>query len=205
MKRQNIIILAVFAIITIIIIIGVRKYFFIPSNKEILLLKGTHQIDENFNLILNRKNLHIPNVNSTLEMNIKFLNIPSNFVWKSSYKNKKIILLNDNCPNIHYIPSQHLLIISYLTVDFNNNVISHNININNLPIQTWFKLVIVTNNRLVSIFNNEKLIKVSKLPNVPKLPINDLEIGSINQNFLGKLKDIKYYDYAMTKYEVANL
>ena len=130
----------------------------------------------------------------TLEFEIEIKNIPSNRLWQSSYDKLKPIMKFNYSPNVYYHPKDN-----YLDIVFNYQDNSYfenykHIKISDIPIQRWNHIVIRCDNRDIVIYLNQEVVDVVKLPNVPKLKKRQIQLGEKNNNFLGKIKNLRYYD-----------
>jgi len=129
----------------------------------------------------------------TLEFEMQIEDVPSS-KWESSYDKLKPILKFSYSPNIYYHPKNN-----YLDIVFNYQDNSYfenykHIKIYDIPLQRWNHIVIKCDNRNISVYLNEEIVDMVKLPNVPKLEKRQIQLGEKKNNFLGKIKNLRYYD-----------
>ena len=141
-------------------------------------------------------------------MNIKFPYVYSNKDWNSSYQNYKPIIQFGSSPKISYNPYNHRLILSLVYKDNPNLVKVRNINVKEIPIEKWVKLVFVIDNRKIKIYLNNQIINYEILPGVPILDFRNnylVKIGDYNNNFNGHINNITMYLKSLTTKEIKNL
>lgn len=202
MPSTNVMYIISFFIIACIIYI-VFKYFLtrtIETQKQ-LLPKET-LFDETYTKHINRNDIFPPSNNFSISWKMKVLNIPSNFVWNSSFKKNKPIIINGGCPNIYYNPSNNNLIIRFEMMDTNLNTLHKNITIKDITPQAWVKYTISVKGRNVSFYINGKLVYGYMLSSVPIKQVGTFKMGEKNNNFLGKMQDVIYYNYPLKMKEI---
>jgi len=78
------------------------------------------------------------------------------------------------------------------------------LSINNVPIQRWFNIAVVLNNRNVNIYMDGKLAKSTLLPGIP-VNINNNVFVNLNGGFKGKISDLIYKKEALGATEIYSL
>jgi hypothetical protein len=182
-----------------------KYYYFIDNSlvQKTLLNNETHFVEE-FKQVINRIDLFKPNLNFSLSWKMKINNIPSNFIWNSSFQKNKPIILNGGCPNIYYNPSQNKLLIQFKYLDTHMQPVFKDIFLKEIKVQKWSHFVIVVKGRQVNIFEDGELKYSYLLGTVPIMPEGSLEMGQKNNNFLGKVKNLVYYNYPLKMNEIPN-
>lgn len=174
------------------------------KNKKILIHNKT-QFVETYKRVINRNEIFKPNINFTLSWDMKILNIPSNFNWKSSIRNNKPIVLNGGCPNIYYNAYNNQLIITFQFLDTHSMTIPKTIVLDNIPVQSWVNYSIIVKGRHVMIYMNNHLEKSYLLENIPIKQEGGLVFGAINNNFLGFINNFTYYNYPLKMNEIESI
>jgi len=177
----------------------VAKHYYYKYNvieyKEFI--KNETLFDEDYVSVVDRSEIFDPSVNFSISWKMKIANIPSNFLWNSSYDQGKPIIMNGGCPNIYYKPVDNILTFEFEMLDTQLQPLYKNIYLKDVPVQTWFTIVVVVESRRANIFLNGDLKYSYLLPTVPLKPKGQFKLGSINNNFLGKINNVVYYNYPM--------
>jgi hypothetical protein len=199
-----IIIKSIFFIVICYALYHLFKYYYFKDNSttQKTLIKNETHFAEDFKKVINRADIFKPNLNFTLSWKMKINNIPSNFIWNSSFQNNKPIILNGGCPNIYYNPSENKLLIQFTYLDTHMQPMFKDIYITEIKIQKWVHYVITVKGRQVNIFEDGELKYSYLLATIPIMPEASLEMGQKNNNFLGKVKDIVYYNYPLKMNEI---
>lgn len=130
---------------------------------------------------------------------IKFRNIPENAgVLKTIFYEPKNIMNRNDSPKITYNIYINTLIFS-VQYKHNDRLMHYNLEVEELPIQTWNHIAFVLDNRDVNVFINGRLHKSGFIPSVPFLFNKNLNIGETGEteNFNGYLADGRYYNKAL--------
>lgn len=110
-------------------------------------------------------------------------------IWFTSYAKDKPLLKIGDSPQIVYNPKYNSLklIIKYKSTQF----ISHYpiIEINDIPMQKWNKFIIILKTNNIKIYINGKIIIHKILPNPIIINNDDIQLGEINNNIIGKLSN----------------
>lgn len=159
-------------------------------------------MDEDYHLTIKRSEIFDPNINMSLTWRMKIFNIPSNFLWKSSYRLEKLIFQNGNCFDVRYVPADNKLILRFNMINNNLENITKDLVIEDLPLQHWISIGLVVESRYVNLYLNGELKYSYKLPTVPVLPESNFEIGLHNNNFLGKVSNVVYHNKTLTMTEM---
>ena len=133
---------------------------------------------------------------------MEVLNIPSNFIWKSSFTKNKPIIANGGSPNIYYNPSKNELVIKFEMLDTNNMPFYKDIIIKNIKLQSWHEYTLVAKGRNISFYIDKQLEYSYILPGVPILQKGGLKLGERNNNFLGKVANVIYYNYPLAMNQI---
>jgi hypothetical protein len=182
------------------------KYYYFKDNsatQKTLIDNEIHFI-EDLKMVVNRTDLFKPNLNFTLSWKMKINNIPSNFIWNSSFQKNKPIILNGGCPNIYYNPSQNKLLIQFTYLNTHMQPMFKDIYLKEIKVQKWIHFIVVVKSRQINIFEDGELKYSYLLETVPIMPEGSLEMGQKNNNFLGKIKELVYYNYPLKMNEIPN-
>jgi hypothetical protein len=79
--------------------------------------------------------------------------------------------------------------------------ISEHVDIENIPINKWFSLIMVMRGQTMDIYINGNVKKSLKLNSIPKQNYGDVYINSFG-GFSGYLSRLRYYDYALNYSEI---
>lgn len=186
-----------FIIIGYLIYYVVKHYFNKNNNNQITLLDQITYFDESYSNSIKRTDIFPPNVNYSISWKMKVSNIPSNFIWKSSFTKSKPIIQNGGSPNIYYNPSDNTLIIKFELLDTNSAPFYKDIVIKNIKLQKWNSYVLVAKGRNISFYINGLLEYSYLLPAVPLIQKGNLKFGEKENNFLGKIANVVYYNYPL--------
>lgn len=183
-------------------------YTYYRSDKETTqktLINKETQFIETYKTVINRGEIFKPNVNFTLSWNMKILNMPSNFVWNSSVRKNKPIVINGGCPDIYYNPFNNQLLIMFQFLDTHSMTMPKTITIKDVPVQSWVNYVLVVKGRQINFYMNGQLKHSHLLENVPMKQQGGLKFGEINNNFLGFVNNFVYYNYPLKMNEVQSI
>lgn len=208
------IIIAVLFFIFLVMIIFYNRFYKEGSKKQITLVKGPKKFDEEFEksfkineLLQNRQNFILDNKGHgiTLKWEMYIPNNSGSKYYNSSFNKLKNILTIGESPQIYYHPKKGYL--SFIFKYLDNPFYSHypEIKLENVPIQTWNKLIMIVDGRHVRIYLGGNLVKSITLPNVLVLDFNELNVGKKNNNFLGLIKNMELYPYPMNQIEVKDI
>jgi hypothetical protein len=207
MFKGPLIIKVIVASLVLYILYRITKHYHHKHNniKYKTILKTETLFDEDYVSVVNRSDIFKPNVNFTISWKMRIANIPPNFLWKSSYKQSKPIILNGGCPDIYYKPDKNVIIIKYQMMDNKLNTVYKDLVIKNIPLQRWNNFVIILESRKVNIYMNNELQYSYHLPTVPMEPTGQFKMGSVNNNFLGKINNVVYHNYSLNMNEVKSI
>ena len=85
------------------------------------------------------------------------------------------------------------------------NTVYKDLVIKNIPLQRWNNFVIILESRKVNIYMNNELQYSYHLPTVPMEPTGQFKMGSVNNNFLGKINNVVYHNYSLNMNEVKSI
>ena len=211
----------VIIIIIFLFLYGVFYYYYLaPSqsnvNKyKIPLITNEIIFTEDYSNILNvetlvtRDTLYVPKLGYGLTLSWEMY-IPSqsgNDKWQNSFNHLKPIIKMSDSPIISYHPKKNYLSI---TVKYRNNPFYaqfSEIKFENMKLQKWSKYTIVIENRNIRLYIDGLLVSTKTLPSV--IAINDIKseilLGQLNNNFLGKVKNLSLYPYPLSYDEVLSI
>jgi hypothetical protein len=163
-----------------------------------IILDRTFNINKTISDIIKRKKLTLTNTENTLiitwQMNLP--NIGGEFYWTSNYNKDKPIIRIGKSPHIYYNAKQNKL--KVLTKYQYSPFINHFplIELENINLQSWNTYTIVIKNYSVKIYVNGELVLSKKLENsiiIDDYKTNELLVGEINNNLLGKIRNFSIY------------
>lgn len=160
------------------------------------------------NFIGTRRNLieEGKGVGISFEWDMYIPNTVSNKGWTSDYNSFKPILLFGNTPQIYYHPRKNIVSFNIKYKEHGHYFQYAQINID-VPLQKWNNYLITMNNRTINIYINRELKETVKIDNVPIISTSDesiIQIGEKNNNFIGKLNNMKIYFRNINPMEVLN-
>ena len=147
------------------------------------------------------------------ETYVLYLNVDNshgNEAWYSSYHMHKYIMWRqDESFSIKYSPSKNKIIISTRVatlsvkgsgtgsqgseLELGLHSKYNDFEVPYIPLQTWFQLVVMINNRTIDVYMNKLLVRTFILDNVPKLSNEAIILGKKNHNpnlYIGRLEHI---------------
>ena len=179
-------------------------YLLLKSDKYTSVLCTPTHFKDNFNMFISNTKLPMSQKGNqfSYSLHIKFQNVAESSQWYSNVNYKKPILYRFGSPNINYYPKEHKLQIQMAYKDAAGDIDYYNIDITTLPIQKWFSLIMVLNNRYIDIFIDGHRYISAHLPNVPFIFNRNLYLGETDNNFNGYVDKVKYFDYSLSEEEI---
>lgn len=114
----------------------------------------------------------------------------------------------NNSPGLYLKKDIDGIMSLYLVMDTENiqedTKRSLNISVTNVPIQKWFNVCIRMENIIMDVYINGTNSGRLTLPYVPRQNYNDINVCQ-NNGFDGKLSNLRYFDYALSVYEINTL
>ena len=192
-------------IVTLIASYYLYNYFFGLNYTNILC--GSKEFRGNFNTFISNTKLPMSKTRSSYSytMALKIPNLPENSEWKTNVNYQKPILYRFGSPNINYDVMNHKLIIQVAYKDKLNMINYHDITLDSLPNQKSIFLGIVVDNLNVDIYINGKRYLSSKMPHVPFIFNRNVYLGDKDNNFNGKVGDIKYFNIALNEEQIQDI
>lgn len=108
-----------------------------------------------------------------------------------------------NSPGVYISKPSNNTISLNIKLDVNEST-DVNIEITDIPLKKWFHLAIRMQNTVVDVYINGSISKREILKSVPLLNNYDVLIGKVG-GFNGNLSDLRYYNYALSIFEINNL
>ena len=195
-------------------------YYWVPRQSnvntyKIPLLTDETIFSEDYNAVLNtstlieRDTLYIPKLGYGISFSWEMY-IPSqggNDKWQTNFNHLKPIIKMDDSPVISYHPKKNYLSI---TVKYRNNPFYAQfgeVKFTDIKMQVWSKYVIVIENRNIRLYINGILVSTKILPSVATISSgkSDIFLGELNNNFLGKIKNLSLFPYPLTYDEIQTL
>jgi hypothetical protein len=195
-------------------------YYWAPRQSNLntykiqLITDETHfneEYNETFNTssLISRDTLYIPKLGYGISFSWEMF-IPSqggNDKWQSNFNHLKPIIKMNDSPAISYHPKKNYLSI---TVKYMNNPFYSQfgeVKFKDIKIQVWQKYVIVVENRNIRLYINGNLVSNKILPSIAVISSgkSDVFLGEINNNFLGKIKNLLLIPYPLSFDEIQTL
>ena len=205
-------------ILLIILFIVFYYYYLLPNSAnsvvyKIPLLTTEQQFDDTYiNTIIletqvsKRDTLYVPKLGFGLsfvwEMYIPTIN--SNDKWQTSYNRIKPIISMSDSPVIAYHPKKNYLSV---VLKYRNNPFYAQfaeVRFDNIKPQKWSKYILIIQDRNIKLYIDGVLVSVKSLPTVPVIYDikSSIVLGTINNNFQGKVRNASFYPYPLTYNEI---
>ena len=219
--NSSLVSIVVMVIIFLFLFIALYYYYWAPKLNNINTYKIPLLIDEtvftedyistiNLETLLSRDNIYIPKLGYGLSFSWEMF-IPSqggNDKWQTNYNHLKSIIKMGDSPIISYHPKKNYLSI---TVKYRNNPFYAQfaeVKFKDIKLQVWAKYVVVIENRNIKLYINGKLVSIKILPSIIVISTStktDIILGEINDNFLGKIKNLLLIPYPLSDDEIQTL
>ena len=220
---MNTTVIYIIVMITILALLlsGYYFYYWAPNQStanlyKIPLLTTETEFNESYtstyemsNLVINRDTLLIPKFGYGLTFKWE-MNIPSrgsNDKWQNSFNHLKPIITMMDSPVISYHPKKNYLSIILKYRDNPFYAQFSEIKFHDIKLQRWSTYVLVIENRNVKLYIDNILSSTKILPSV--ITIYDIKsnivLGEVNNNFLGKIKNLTLYPYPLKYEEIINI
>ena len=156
-----------------------------------------------------RDTLYVPKLGYglTFSWEMYIPSIGGNDKWQSNYNHLKHIIAMNDSPVISYHPKKNYLSI---TVKYRNNPFYSQfseVKIKDIKLQSWSKYVLVIENRNIKLYINGVLVTIKILPSVIVITDirSEIDLGSLNDNFLGKIRKLSLFPYPLSDDEIQTL
>jgi len=196
-------------------------YYYMPKQGnlgkyQILILTSETTLDEKFsqtiqiaNLVSDRSTLMVPKlgygITFTWEMYIP--NLAGNASWKNSYGIVKPIFSMQDSPQVGYNPKKNYL--SVITKYRDNPFYAEfsEIKVSDVKLQKWCKYILAISGRVIQVWIDGVIVKTEYLPSLPVFYDiqSAITIGQVNNNFLGKIRNLTMYPYPLSYNELQSL
>ena len=195
-------------------------YYWIPRQSnvntyKIPLITDETIFSEDYNAVIttstliDRETLYVPKLGYGLSFSWEMY-IPSqggNDKWQTNFNHLKPIIKMDDSPIISYHPKKNYLSI---TVKYRNNPFYAQfaeVKFKDIKLQAWSKYVVVIENRNIKLYINGILVSTKMLPSVIAITSgkSDIHLGELNDNFLGKIKNLYLFPYPLSFDEIQSL
>ena len=212
--------LGIILIIFIFLFTAFYYYYWLPRQSnvntyKIPLITDETVFSEDYNKIVNistlisRDTLYIPKLGYGLSFSWEMY-IPSqggNDKWQTNYNHLKTIIKIDDSPIISYHPKKNYLSIA---VKYRNNPFYSQfaeVQFKDIKLQVWSKYAIVIENRNIRLYINGILVSTKILPSVVVISStkSDVFLGELNDNFLGKIRNLSLFPYPLSFDEIQTL
>lgn len=78
------------------------------------------------------------------------------------------------------------------------------IDIDDVPMKKWFYVTLRLQNKVMDVYMGGTIVKRVTFDYIPKQNYDDIYLGQ-NGGFSGSLSDLRYFDYALSSFEIANI
>lgn len=196
-------------------------YYYLPSKSntskyQISLLSAETVFDNNYehsiqmaNIVTNRSTLYIPKLGYglTFAWEMYIPNLSGNDKWQNSFNILKPIITMNDSPQISYHPKKNYLSIIMKYRDNPFYAQFAEIKFDKIKLQKWSKYILVINGRNIQLYIDGTLVSAQYLPSLPVIyDINsDIILGQVNNNFLGKIRNLNLYPYPLSFPEIPSI
>lgn len=155
----------------------------------------------------------IPDVNTSGGLDTikqKYQHVFNKGFYNGKYNSDGTAAIN-NCPGLYIegntdststTPNDGVLHLVMDTIDPTDK--TGVIDINNIPLQKWFHVVIRVKNTILDVYINGVIAQRKVLTNLPRQNYEDLFLCQ-NGGFSGSLSNMRYYQYALNVFEINNI
>ena len=163
----------------------------------------------NLETLVTRDTLYVPKLGYGLTFSWEMY-IPAqggNDKWQTNFNHLKPIIAMSDSPVISYHPKKNYLSIS---VKYRNNPFYAQfaeVKFKDIKLQLWSKYTLVIENRNIRLYINGILVSTKILPSVIAISNikSDIVLGSLNDNFLGKIRNLSLYPYPLSFDEIQTI
>lgn len=158
------------------------------------------EVDNNINLVPGK------GYGLTLIWEMYIPNTSENNLYNSTFNRLKPIVRIGDSPQLYYHPKHGYLsvIVKYTDNPFYSNY--PEIKIKNIKLQKWQKYALVIHDRNINLYIDGKLVSANTIMNIPIIDTNSvIQLGEINNNFLGIIKNMKTIAYPLDNKMISNL
>jgi len=196
-------------------------YYYLPSKSntskyQISLLSTETVFDNNYehsiqmaNMVTNRSTLYIPKLGYglTFAWEMYIPNLSGNDKWQNSFNILKPIITMNDSPQISYHPKKNYLSIVMKYRDNPFYAQFAEIKFDKIKLQKWSKYILVINGRNIQLYIDGTLVSAQYIPSLPVIyDINsDIVLGQVNNNFLGKIRNLNLYPYPLSFPEIPSI
>lgn len=185
---------AIIAVIAVIVILLVVRWFWSRKNKLTDLAPASEEQEIDSNSLANGSQ------STNFAYSLWF------YVddWSYRYGEEKTILVRNEgeaCPHIFLDPMEnHLEVVIF---DYNDTY--NRCRIENVPLQKWVNLIVSVYNQTLDLYLDGKLVKTCVLDGVPRLDASDNVYVTPDGGFSGWTSNIEYWDKALNPQEAYNV
>lgn len=219
--EQSVIFMIAGTCILIIILAAYYFYYYLPSQSnasvyKISILPKETQLSEDYtknimmtDLVISRNTLMVPKLGYglTFSWEMYIPNLAGNAAWGNNYNIVKPIFSMNDSPQVGYNPKRNYL--SVVTKYRDNPFYAQfsEIKVPNLKLQKWCKYILLISGRTVQIWIDGVVTKTEYLPSIPV--VYDIQssftIGQVNNNFLGKIRNVTLYPFPLGYTELKDI
>lgn len=196
-------------------------YYYLPSKSntskyQISLLSTETVFDNNYehsiqiaNMVTNRSTLYIPKLGYglTFAWEMYIPNLSGNDKWQNSFNILKPIIVMNDSPQISYHPKKNYLSIVMKYRDNPFYAQFAEIKFDKIKLQKWSKYILVINGRNIQLYIDGILVSAQYLPSLPVIYdiTSEIILGQVNNNFLGKIRNLNLYPYPLSFPEIPSI
>ena len=207
-------------IVLILLIVLFYYYYYVPNQSNIatykipLITDETHFDEKYVNTIIlkaqpsvsKRDHLYV----SKLGFGLSFVwemyipSVTSSDKWQTSYNRLKPIISIADSPVISYHPKKNYLSV---VLKYRNNPFYAQfaeLKFEDIKPQKWSKYILIIENRSIKLYIDGQLLSAKTLQSIPVIYDigTNITLGSLNNNFLGKIKNASLYPYPLSYTEI---
>lgn len=115
---------------------------------------------------------------------------------------------NIRAPALYLNSNTNSLVVQMNTYTSSSNDMLQEFNIDNIPMNKWFNIIIRTKNKMVDVYINGTIKRSYELPGVPKQNYGNIYIAqnpSGNTLQGSKLSNLRYFDHALNVYQIQKI
>jgi len=134
-------------------------------------------------------------------------NLAGNIAWKNNYNNVKPIFSMQDSPQVGYNPKKNYLSIITKYRDNPFYAAFSEIKVPDLKQQKWCNYILAISGRTIQLWIDGVIIKTEYLPSLPVFYDiqSSITIGQINNNFLGKIRNLVMYPFPLSFNELKSI
>lgn len=202
---KNIYNVFVYGIIILMVVIGIWLFYKYLQGKfqkkPLYLMEKTQTMEPDFQIEIPPSNIPLPDTEKgdllgmTFAFKMYIKNAMENENWGQRYNQLKPVI--NYSPGIAYHPSENYMEFSIKVKDNLYMDSIQTIRMTDVPLQKWLYFVVVFASNRIRIYLNGEMVISKKIKNPPIFEAKNMYIGELNNNFMGQLGNVVYWNYPM--------